>query len=240
MHNAVLRSFILALIVSVGTGTAVAARAPREAVSQTGFRVIQHQGSSHGYLAIDEAAHAAVLVDAPSGSATHFLPLIRANKLKVSALLLTHGHGDHVVDLNRLRRATKAPIIRHAAHFSWGQKTRSAGSKVTIASEEGQIVKAGAMRFQVMHVPGHSSDSIAFYAPELGALFAGDTLQAYALGGHHADPVFLRGLHRLSLLPPETDLWAGHGAAAKLGTQSPWIHSLVEENAPHLLRGEPE
>jgi len=96
-------------------------------------------------------------------------------KVAVEQVLLTHNHFDH---------AASAPLLRQrygARVYGWVD-----GPGVDSLLKEGQLLKAGDDYLEVIHTPGHSSDSVAFYCPSQKLLFSGDTqLRIRTTGGKY-------------------------------------------------------
>ena len=86
-------------------------------------------------------------------------------KRAVEQVVLTHGHYDHVEVLGAIRKRFQPTVC--AFH--------GAVEGVDRVLRDGDELQAGDRTFEVLHTPGHSSDSICLYCPEEGALFAGDT-----------------------------------------------------------------
>lgn len=96
-------------------------------------------------------------------------------KVAVEQVLLTHNHFDH---------AAAAPLLRQrygARVYGWVD-----GPGVDSLLKEGQLLKAGDEYLEVIHTPGHSSDSVAFYCQSQKLLFSGDTqLRIRTTGGKY-------------------------------------------------------
>ncbi|WP_277059007.1 MBL fold metallo-hydrolase [Trichlorobacter lovleyi] len=96
-------------------------------------------------------------------------------KVAVEQVLLTHNHFDH---------AASAPLLRQrygARVYGWVD-----GPGVDSLLKEGQLLKAGDDYLEVIHTPGHSSDSVAFYCQSHKLLFSGDTqLRIRTIGGKY-------------------------------------------------------
>ena len=86
---------------------------------------------------------------------------------------------------------------------------------------EGDLLALGALRFTVLHLPGHSPGHVAFLGD--GRLFSGDVLFAGSIGRTDlplSNPAQLeRSLARLAALPPETLVYAGHGPDTTIGEE---------------------
>jgi len=149
-----------------------------------------------------------VIIDAP-----HSVPEIVkvVDGRTVTAVLLTHGHDDHVRVAPELAAATGAPLLMHPADEPlW----RLVHPDVPMPSplSDGQRI-AG---LTVLHTPGHSPGAVCLHAEELGCVFSGDTLfqgGPGATGRSYSDrPTIERSIReRLLTLPPETVVHTGHG-----------------------------
>ena len=86
---------------------------------------------------------------------------------------------------------------------------------------EGDALTCGALRFEVMHLPGHAPGHVAFYGN--GMLFSGDVLFAGSIGRTDlplSNPAHMvRSLQRLASLPPETRVHSGHGPVTTIGEE---------------------
>ena len=165
----------------------------------------------------DPQTREAIVID-PGDDAARILEVIERHHLKVTAIVVTHTHIDHVIGLRRVHEATGAPVYVHADDLdlyrmldmqaSWlGWKTPH---KVRIDQlvREGDFIRWGRYEAQILHTPGHTPGSICLYMPSdmpvartdvtaaakspirgTGQLFAGDTLFAGSIG--------------------RTDLWGG-------------------------------
>ena len=99
---------------------------------------------------------------------------------------------------------------------------------------DGAIVKAGSLRGEILHTPGHTPGSLCIYLPEQKLLLAGDTLFAGSIGRTDLpggdDRQILRSIHgRLMVLPQETFVIPGHGQPTTIGVEregNPFLQHL--------------
>jgi glyoxylase-like metal-dependent hydrolase (beta-lactamase superfamily II) len=157
-----------------------------------------------------------VIVDAP-----HRVPEILkvVDGRKVTAVLLTHGHDDHVRVAPELAAATGAPMFMHPADEPLWRLVHPAGP-LPEPLHDGQEI-AG---LTVLHTPGHSPGAVCFSAPDLGCVFTGDTLfqgGPGATGRSYSDrPTIERSIReRLLTLPPLTVVHTGHGPDTTIGAE---------------------
>jgi glyoxylase-like metal-dependent hydrolase (beta-lactamase superfamily II) len=161
----------------------------------------------------DEAA----VVDAGSNDSKAVLSEL-GNK-RLSVILQTHNHGDHVVTLKDVVSKTGAPVV---AHPDDGLPV-----KAELLSD-GDVRELGGVSFKVLHTPGHTPGSVCFLLEEAGELhlFAGDTLfpggPGNTFGDKKAFETIMRSLtEKLFVLPDETNVYPGHGDDTTIGKERP-------------------
>jgi len=120
----------------------------------------------------DPLTREAIVVD-PGDEVERILEILRANRLKVRAIVSTHTHIDHVGGLTLLHRATGAPVLIHEADLPMYQNleaqaqflgTRTPESmKIQDFVKEGDALRWGDYSARVMHTPGHSPGSISLF-----------------------------------------------------------------------------
>jgi hydroxyacylglutathione hydrolase len=190
----------------------------------------------------DPETREALVVD-PGDEAGRILELLAKHALTVKAIVSTHAHIDHVGGLRKMQQATGAPVLMHGddmelyrhldVQAAWiGMRTPDPAS-VDKFLREGDTLRWGRFEANVLHTPGHTPGSISLYlAPqpqtkaraEAGRLLAGDTLFAGSIGrtdlwGGSPEQI-LRSIHqKLLILPDETIVYPGHGAATTIGEE---------------------
>jgi glyoxylase-like metal-dependent hydrolase (beta-lactamase superfamily II) len=201
-------------------------------------------GTNTYLVRLSPVATEAVVVD-PSGDAATIQETLATLGTQCMAILVTHGHFDHIVGLADLADVTGAPVYAPAGERMLiedpdsftppGWSVRPSQPDVWLAG--GETVEAAGISFAVTSVPGHSPGHLAFYAD--GHLFAGDVLFAGSVGRTDlpgGDWATLQDsiASLLDACPPGTVVHPGHGPETTLATelaQNPFLAELREARA---------
>jgi glyoxylase-like metal-dependent hydrolase (beta-lactamase superfamily II) len=166
-----------------------------------------------------------LVIDAPHDAA----PIVEAiGGRRVTAIVLTHGHNDHITAAPALREATGAPIWFHPAdRMLWDMVHE--GVDPDEALGEGTTFRVAGGALTALHTPGHSPGSTCLHAPDLGAVFTGDTLFSGgpgATGRSFSDkPTILASIRtRLLTLPGDTVVHTGHGDDTTIAAETGNVH----------------
>ncbi len=160
---------------------------------------------------------------------------------QVSAIWLTHSHWDHTVGLKECQEFFDVPIYVHPLDRKNIEYPGSDGIPCMVMPppvhtdihplEEGMILKAGEVKFRVIHTPGHSPGGVCFYSEEHQVLFSGDTLFKGMIGSltlPTGEPSKMwPSLEKLAILPKETKIFPGHGPSTVLKDEE-WIHQAEQ------------
>jgi len=147
------------------------------------------------------------------------------------AILLTHGHFDHIMAVKEVKEKYQIPVyacMQEEVMLAEPTINMTAvyGSacsiKPDVLLDDGQIFEAAGFSIQMFHTPGHTKGSCCYYIKDEGVLFSGDTLFCGSVGrtdfpgGSSAEIV--RSLHKLvDTLPEDTEVFPGHDASTTIG-----------------------
>jgi hydroxyacylglutathione hydrolase len=191
------------------------------------------------YVVGCEEALEGVVID-PGGHPGRVLSAVDESGLTIRYVLNTHCHFDHMGANAEVVAATGAPLALHPAELpilqaqggaAWFGVTVNESPMPDVELEDGQALEVGALRFQVLHTPGHSPGGVTFYLAEEGAAFDGDVLFAGGVGrtdlpGGDWDALERSIREVLFTLPDETVLYPGHMSKTTVGHEkahNPWL-----------------
>jgi glyoxylase-like metal-dependent hydrolase (beta-lactamase superfamily II) len=170
-----------------------------------------------------------VVIDAPHDAAA-ILDLV--NGRRVSAILLSHGHDDHLSAVGTLWDETGATIHLHPAdRMLWDRVYPDVGPDADLT--DGQKFTVGGAEIHAIHTPGHSPGSVCFYVPDLNTVFTADTLfqgGPGATGRSFSDfGTIIESIRdRLFTLPPETVVRTGHGDTTTIQAEAPHLQEWID------------
>ena len=166
--------------------------------------------------------NAAAVID-PASCAEKIKAAADAHGLAIKAILLTHGHFDHIGAAEKLKEITGADVYIHssdapmlsdgylnASHIFYGKDTVQNITVKTVA--DGDVVKVGTLDFKVIHTPGHTAGSVCYLCGD--AMFTGDTVFENGYGrtdlptGDFAE--LMRSLIKLEKSPMVNHIYPGH------------------------------
>jgi glyoxylase-like metal-dependent hydrolase (beta-lactamase superfamily II) len=174
-------------------------------------------GDGSEVLVVDAAHDARPILDAVGGR-------------RVTAVVLTHGHNDHINAAPALAEATGAPVYLHSEDLLlWHQVFP--GTNPDRWLDDGLELHTGGVTLTVLHTPGHSPGGCCLW-DGAGTLFSGDTLfqgGPGATGRSYSDfPTIIGSIRdRLLVLPAETVVHTGHGDDTTIGEEAPHLDEWI-------------
>lgn len=180
------------------------------------YTLVLGQLQTNCYLIADEDG-AAVVID-PAAAPELILQTAREKGLNIRAVLLTHGHFDHVGGVKGVAEAMRCPVWMHENELTLPEYLTDGKLYYTDGYDEGDTVTVGKLTFSVLHTPGHTPGSVCLRCGT--ALFSGDTLFAGSCGrtdfsgGSGAE--MCRSLRRLAEIPDDLTVYPGHGEETTL------------------------
>ena len=188
--------------------------------------------STNCYVVSNEETKEAVIVD-PAAYPKKLKSYLQENELQVKAILLTHGHFDHIMGIDGVLEDYQVPVYVHEDEAELitdpilnESNTYTNGYTYDKAEyiREGQILKLIGYEFQVIHTPGHTSGGVSYYVASEYVLFSGDTLFHGSVGRTDFKTSSMSALihsirEKLFLLPDETVVYPGHMGATTIGTE---------------------
>ncbi len=195
------------------------------------------------YVARSAATSADAVVVDPSGDVAELQLELARIGAECKGILVTHGHWDHLVGVAELAEGTGARVFMASGERSLLEDpNRFTPSEITLRPytpdvllEGGETIDVAGIAFDVLSVPGHSPAHLAYYAD--GCLFSGDVLFAGSVGrtdlpGASWDTLLASIRSLTETLPPDTQVYPGHGPTTTLGDElarNPFLAELRAE-----------
>ncbi len=192
---------------------------------------------NYAFLAHDAASGETALIDAPE--AGPILAALTERGWRLSQVLLTHHHWDHVEGLAEILAAHPAKVTGAAADAH-------RLPPLDLQVREGDSVQIGAETGQVIDVSGHTVGHIAYYFPGSRAVFTADSLMALGCGRVFEGTMaqMWASLSKLAALPPETVVYSGHEYtqangrfAATIDPENPALQQRIRDIAAARDKG---
>ncbi len=175
------------------------------------------------YVLYDENTNDAVCID-PGNEDDSILEYVKKNNLNLKYILLTHGHFDHIMCVESLKKSG-AKVVAHKDEKQILENFEYNGGKMfgsnvaemaDLYIDENTELSDVDFNIKVIHTPGHTPGGVCYYLPDLNIMFTGDTLFRETIGrtdfpyGSHEN--LLKSIAtKLFSLPENTVCYTGHG-----------------------------
>lgn len=195
--------------------------------------------STNCYLVINEETRQTVVID-PADCPKYLMNHIKKEGYQIEAILLTHGHFDHMMGIDKFLNEFKVPVYVHEDDedaMNDPRLNQSAAYTAGYTFSKAQYIRGGqtlaiaGYRFQVIHTPGHTKGGCCYYIEEENVLFSGDTLFQMSVGrtdfaNSSTSDLIHSVREKLLVLPEETKVYPGHMGETTIGfekTNNPYV-----------------
>lgn len=193
------------------------------------------------YFVYREDYKRAVVID-PADNGAQIYSALERNGFTVEAILLTHGHFDHIWGSNELREVSGAKIYALDEEKVLCEDVKNnlsamVGRAYTVVPDEyvreGQVLTFDNMDFKIIATPGHTIGSCCYYVEKAGILISGDTLFQESTGRTDFPTGSMSSIVRsirekLFILPDETKVYPGHGDSTTIAYEKKYNPFVAE------------
>lgn len=178
------------------------------------------------YIIMDETTKDTVVIDI-GGDEDDIIKAIKALSANVKAILLTHGHLDHVDGVMGFKKVYNAPVYINKEDEELMEKEAYMfgsfeGNKADYYVNDGDIIEAGSITVKAIATPGHTPGGMCYLIGK--DIFTGDTLFLRSVGrsdgpgGSHE--ILINSIHnKLMKFDNDTKVWCGHGQGTTIGNE---------------------
>lgn len=193
-------------------------------------RIVMGMCQTNCYFVYPEGKSEVILFD-PADRGDYIYHSLKDKGFTVAAILLTHGHFDHIWGLEELKELSGAKVYAYEEEKEVCENasvnvSKGAGRPCEITADEyvkdGATISVAGMNCQLIATPGHTKGSCCYYFEEEGILISGDTLFQESVGRTDLPTGSMSALVRsvkekLMVLPADVKVYPGHGESTTIG-----------------------
>ncbi|MBQ1393282.1 MAG: MBL fold metallo-hydrolase [Lachnospiraceae bacterium] len=180
--------------------------------------------STNCYIIVEESKKRALIVD-PGGDADRIMNKIKELQVSVEAILLTHGHFDHMLAADTLREKYQVKVylgqddselIKNPMENVSGMFGKPMSTHADVLLRDGQVLELAGFEIKVLATPGHTKGGVCYYIEKESVAFSGDTIFQASVGRSDFPTGSGASLsksirEKIFTLPEDTQLFPGHG-----------------------------
>ncbi len=185
---------------------------------------------TNSYVIYNNKSKEAIVVD-PAAEAEKIINFLKEYDLVCRAIMLTHGHFDHILGVKDLKEATGAHVYAHEEEVDLLENPNLNASsqvgqaytvKVDVTLKDEQILDLIGQKIKVIHTPGHTAGGVCYLFEEENVLISGDTLFQASIGRSDFPTgngrVLIDSIRtKLMVLDENIDVYPGHGNPTSIG-----------------------
>ncbi len=148
-------------------------------------RIIVKETTENVYVYFDETTKVGIVVD-PGGAEEDIINFIKEENLDIQGILLTHGHFDHIMGVEKIKEFTKCKVYAHKEeqsiledpkyNFSAEMGNRGIIVEADVFLEDGDIIGFKSFKMKTIFTPGHTKGGVCYLDESNEVMFTGDTL----------------------------------------------------------------
>jgi glyoxylase-like metal-dependent hydrolase (beta-lactamase superfamily II) len=198
----------------------------------------------------DETTHEAIVVD-PGDYIADIQAILDRQQLRVTAIIITHAHIDHIGGAEKLKAASGAPVYMNendrflssnlAMQAAWLGTAEPKDPGIVVTARDGDVLNLAQTAFHILHTPGHTPGSISLWIPTENKVVAGDTLFRDSIGrtdlpgGDYKQEI--RSIRdKLLELPDDSVVIPGHGGITTIGREKQFNPFLADRLCAGCLK----
>lgn len=166
------------------------------------IHIIKALNDNYIYIITCNKTNISAVID--PGSSKEVIEFAKKNSLNIKYILNTHHHYDHINGNNEIKAKYNCKIIAY--------RHENKIPNIDITVNENEIILIGAIEFQIIHLPGHTNNHIAYYSAKNNVIFSGDVLFSSGCGrifeGTYEE--MFSSLEKIKNLPSDTQIYASH------------------------------